>query len=1204
MSGRFIAALAALAIYLSIPLGSMLAQQQVQPFASDEVLVKYRATANNGRRNAIVSGRAASLLRRSRSLDVDHVRLPPGQNVAAAIAAFRATPDVLLVQPNYIRRATASGPPNDPWWLFGFLWGVERVQAQPAWSLTTGDAGVVVADIDTGVDYTHPDLAANMWRNSGEVASNGIDDDVNGYVDDVFGIDTANHDGDPMDDNGHGTHTAGTIGARGNNGVGVVGVTWQTSILACKFLDAQGSGTDAGAIECFDYLLSLKQHGVDIRVSNNSWGAPREAQPAVVLKDVIDTAGAAGILNVFSAGNAGTNNDTSPLDPASFESPSIISVGASDESDGRASISNFGVNSVDLAAPGTNILSTFGGSYGVATGSSMAAPHVSGAAALVVARNPSISVDSLKTLLMQSADVVPQWAGLSVTSGRLNVFNAVSSSSGNDLPSVSITSPSSGSSFVRSVTVTVSADATDEDGTISDVSFFANGVALGTDTTAPYAASWTPAVAGTYALTAIATDNGGASRESAPITVTVSPPAGRTNVAFAAYGAVVTASSFSTGCPTTSANNGDRRGTSWGNGGGWADGTPDAWPDWVEVQFNAPQMIEEIDLFTVQDNASSPVEPTPTMTFTKWGIVDFTVQYWTGTAWQTVPGGTVTANNKVWRQLHFTAISTPRIRVQITKGKGSYSRITEIEAYATLGSFNNPPSVSIVSPANDSTFIIPTTVPLSATAADTDGSIAGVSFYANGTLLGPGAGSGGTYTFEWPATTAGVYSVTAVATDNTGLTRTSAPTTVRLTTPGSRVNVARASNGGIAIASSTYGAGYGTAGAIDGDRKGVNFGNGGGWADGTRSSWPDWLEVQFNGSQTIEEINVFTVQDNVANSATPTPGMTFTEWGIQDFAVEYWTGSGWQTVPNGTVTNNNLVWRQFIFTPLTTSRIRVSITKGKASYSRVVEVEAFTTPGSVNGAPTVSLSSPVQGAILTAGANVSLSATAADSDGTVSGVDFYANTTLLGTGAAAGSLYTLTWPANAAGTYAITAVATDNNGATSTTAPVTVTVVPPGGRVNVALASSGATVVASSTLSASYPALSVINGDRKGVSWGNGGGWVDHTSGQWPDWLEVQFSGPKVIEEIDVFVVQDNYANPAEPTPAMTFTLYGLQDFTLQYWTGTAWQTVSGGSVVGNNKVWRQFSFAPITTSRIRIHVTKALQQYSRLIELEAWSQP
>ncbi len=154
---------------------------------------------------------------------------------------------------------------------------MERIQAQPVWTnFTNGSPDVVVADIDSGVDYTHPDLAANMWVNPGEVPGNGLDDDGNGYVDDVHGIDASNGDSDPMDDHGHGTHTAGTIGATGDNGAGVVGVAWGSRILACKFLDSSGSGTDAGAIECFNYLVALKQRGVNIRVSNNSWGGLRE----------------------------------------------------------------------------------------------------------------------------------------------------------------------------------------------------------------------------------------------------------------------------------------------------------------------------------------------------------------------------------------------------------------------------------------------------------------------------------------------------------------------------------------------------------------------------------------------------------------------------------------------------------------------------------------------------------------------------------------------------------------------------------------------------------------------------------------------------------------------------------------------------------------------------------------------------------------
>ena len=218
------------------------------PFAPDEILVKFTRGATAGQRNAMIAGPGATRVRRFERVDIDQLRLPRGLTVEAALAAFRAMPGVEYAQPNYTRRMIQSAPPNDPFWLDGSLWGLEKIQAQQAWtSFTAGDGSVVIANIDTGVDYTHPDLDANMWRNPGEIAGNGIDDDGNGYVDDVFGIDTVNFDADPMDDQGHGTHTAGTAAGAGNNGIGVTGVVWNAKILSCKFLDWTGYGTDAGA---------------------------------------------------------------------------------------------------------------------------------------------------------------------------------------------------------------------------------------------------------------------------------------------------------------------------------------------------------------------------------------------------------------------------------------------------------------------------------------------------------------------------------------------------------------------------------------------------------------------------------------------------------------------------------------------------------------------------------------------------------------------------------------------------------------------------------------------------------------------------------------------------------------------------------------------------------------------------------------------
>jgi hypothetical protein len=1206
MIRRLAVALAALPVAVAMLFVTTTAQQPAR-FVESELLIKYVPTASNGRRNGIAASRGARLVRRARALDIDHVRLPPGQSMVAAIAALRSTPDVALVQPNYVRRASGSAPPNDPWWLLGFLWGLERIQAQPVWSsFTTGEPSVVVAAIDTGVEYTHPDLAANMWRNPDEIDDNGIDDDGNGYVDDIFGIDAANDDTDPMDDNGHGTHTAGTIGARGNNGAGIVGVAWHTSIVACKFLDAQGNGTDADAVECFDYVLALKQRGINVRVTNNSWGAPREGEPPAVLKNAIDAAGAAGIVNVFSAGNAGTNNDTNPLDPASLDSPSIVVVAASDESDGRASFSNYGLASVDLAAPGASILSTYRGSYAFASGSSMAAPHVAGAVALMAARNPALSVATAKTVLMQSADVLPQWSGLSMSSGRLNVLNAVTSAGGNNAPTVSITTPAPGSSFPRSTTITVEAAAADSDGSITQVEFFANGLSLGIDSTGPaYSIGWTPALPGHYTLKAVATDDGGSSRDSAGVTVSISPPPGRANVALTVNGGVATASSTSTAnFPASAVINGDRKGLNWSNGGGWNDGTKSVWPDSIEIQFSEARTIEEVDVFTLQDNYGSPVEPTPTTTFTKYGVVDFTVEYWTSSEWQLVPGAVVSGNNLVWRQFFFTPIQTSRIRVVVANGKSSYTRLVEVEAWASVGTFNFPPSVNLTSPDAGDTYAIGAAVPLAATAADADGAIASVDFFANGSALGAGISDGSTYTFQWTPTKPGTYSLTAVATDNLGSARTSAPVSTIVTPPEGRANVARDIYGAVATASSTSNAKFPASAVLDGDRKGLNWGNGGGWNDGTGGVWPDSLVVEFNGAQTIEEVDVFTLQDGYTSPVEPTPATTFTKYGVVDFRVEYWTNGDWEPVPDGVVTGNNLVWRQFYFTPVTTSRVRVVVNHGKSDYSRLVEVEAWAVAGTFNLPPAVNITTPATGAAYNVPAEVALSATASDPDGTIDAVEFYADGTKIGTATGTGSLFTFTWQADLAGVYEVVAVATDDEGKTATSTPVTITLVPPGGRINVALTSSGATVSASSTRSASFPAEAAIDGDRKGLQWGDGGGWHDWTRNGWPDWLEIQFAGPQTIDEIDVFSVQDNYSSPVEPTLAMTFTKYGLQDFTVEYWTGSGWQVVSGGTVVGNNNVWRQFNFAAVTTSRIRIHISRALSSYSRIIEVEAWGQP
>ena len=401
--------------------GRVAAQSGASAPRRTEMLVKFKPGATAGERQAALARAGGRVRKRFARSGIEHV------DVTAS--TLESDPAVLYAQPNYIRRAVGAGMPNDPAWTSNTLWGLVRVNAPAAWAAFPNTArDVVVAIVDSGVNYRHPDLSGSAWVNRGEVPGNGLDDDSNGYVDDVHGIDIVNRDSDPIDDYGHGTHAAGILGAQGDNGIGAVGVAWSPQILACKFLDATGTGNDAGAIACLEYLIDLKvNHGINIRVANNSWGSLRDpnAPFPYALRDAIDAAGQAGIISVFAAGNEGVNDDATPFDPASFALPSIVSVAASDENDARAPFSNYGGTTVDLAAPGTNIFSTYGDGYAYSSGTSMAVPYVSGTLALMTSLNPSLTAGALKQMVLASADRLPLWAGWTVTGGRLNVFAAL-----------------------------------------------------------------------------------------------------------------------------------------------------------------------------------------------------------------------------------------------------------------------------------------------------------------------------------------------------------------------------------------------------------------------------------------------------------------------------------------------------------------------------------------------------------------------------------------------------------------------------------------------------------------------------------------------------------------------------------------------------------------------------------------------------------
>jgi len=329
-----------------------------------------------------------------------------------------------------VLRDTSEERPNDPqfddqWALnnLGQDGGKKRadIDALEAWVTTKGSSDVVVAVLDSGVDYTHVDLRENMWIRPENVPA--YTDDELGTFNDLNGFNGTDKIADPMDDNGHGTHCAGIIGAEGDNGEGIVGVNWHVKIMPLKFLGRGGMGTTEDAIEAINYAIDRKKHGVNVRIISASWGSTSKSK---ALEDTIRAAGDAGMLFVAAAGNDGSNNDSRPHYPSNYDLPNVISVAALDRNDQLAGFSNFGVKTVHIAAPGKDILSTWlNDAYREASGTSMATPYVSGVAALIVASSPGISMKDLRDRILKTADPLDSLKGKVETGGRVCAANAI-----------------------------------------------------------------------------------------------------------------------------------------------------------------------------------------------------------------------------------------------------------------------------------------------------------------------------------------------------------------------------------------------------------------------------------------------------------------------------------------------------------------------------------------------------------------------------------------------------------------------------------------------------------------------------------------------------------------------------------------------------------------------------------------------------------
>src|ERR1044072_166075 len=402
-----------------------------------EILVKFKSGISQdaidrltAERNDRVEDRIENIEGWEASGDFDNPHAP------TRVKEYQTLREAEYADPNYdvnLEEAEA-GPlvpilPHDP--QFNDQWALSNsgqrggkkgadISATVAWASTTGSEDVVVAVLDTGVDYNHEDLTENMWRRPKKMEP--YHDTELGTIDDEFGF-NAIDGSDPMDDNGHGTHCAGIIGAEGENNLGIAGVNWKVQIMPLKFMNAGGSGSTKDAIEAINYVIDRKKAGVNVRIISASWGSTQRSR---ALGDVIRKAYENDILFVAAAGNSSGNNDRMPHFPSSYDSPNVVSVAALDRHDALASFSNYRVKSGAIAAPGVEILSTWlGNADEEKSGTSMATPVVSGVAALILAEHPNMSVDDLKKKLLASVDAVAALKGKTVSAGRINAAKAL-----------------------------------------------------------------------------------------------------------------------------------------------------------------------------------------------------------------------------------------------------------------------------------------------------------------------------------------------------------------------------------------------------------------------------------------------------------------------------------------------------------------------------------------------------------------------------------------------------------------------------------------------------------------------------------------------------------------------------------------------------------------------------------------------------------
>lgn len=417
-----------------------------QLYADDRIVVKLKAGTEPTSDADLMAeeivrapGVRAEALTTRLHAGIQLIHLNRSLSVEDAVRRAQEDPRVEYAEPDYFVY-TMDTVPNDP--FFNQMWGLSNdgcvfcdpsqkapsIDATKAWDMTTGSDDVVAVVLDTGVQLQHEDLSANAWVNPREIAGNGSDDDGNGFVDDVNGWNFFDGNNSPFVDASqdfHGTHVAGSIGAVGNNGIGVTGVAWRVKLMSLKFLGGpQGKGSTSNAVRGINYAIDMRNRGVNVRVINASWGGGNQSE---LLRQAISDANNAGILFVCAAGNAGNNIDDTPAFPAAYsiDQPNAISVAAVNSSGTLASFSNFGHNSVSVAAPGVSIFSTYPGTYAALSGTSMSTPYVSGIAVLLWSREPSLTPAEVKQRIVDTSQPLPSLVSILARSGRASAYDAL-----------------------------------------------------------------------------------------------------------------------------------------------------------------------------------------------------------------------------------------------------------------------------------------------------------------------------------------------------------------------------------------------------------------------------------------------------------------------------------------------------------------------------------------------------------------------------------------------------------------------------------------------------------------------------------------------------------------------------------------------------------------------------------------------------------